>query len=227
MSEAYSSETNIYEHGIAVEGGEHPKSLRLIATAKLPIHAFFSLSIVDFDGYSLNERAVHLANINGPHYLADYYEERDLRYSILAALYHLNRLVDLYVRLTRLFERNYTPGKAVSGNTDDPRVYYEIDAFLGAARRVYEFIEKVILKHYFSGKKHRGSSMQNIINMMRKVLPIFATELQESWDTFGKKLKDYRDCVAHNDPLNEGSNTCWMNWHGNRWGDHQASRQSR
>ena len=218
MSEAYSSETSVYEHGIAVEGDEHPESLRPIATARLPIYAFFSLSIVDFEGHSLNERAVHLANVKGPHHPADYYEERDLRYSVLAALYHLNRLVDVYVRLTRLFECDYLPGKAVRGNTDDPRVFYEIDAFLGATRRVYEFIEKVILKHYFPGKKHRGSSMQNVINMMRKVLPLFATEVQESWDTFGKKLKNYRDCVAHNDPLNEGSNTCWMNWHGNRWG---------
>jgi len=218
MVEVYSSETDIYEYGITVEGDDHPESLRLIATARLPIYAFFSLSIVDFKENSLTKRAVHLANVKGPHYPADYYEERDLRYSVLAALYHLNRLVDLYVRLTRLFERDYPPGKAVRGNTDDPRVFYEIDAFLGAARRVYEFTEKLILKHYFPGKKHRGSSMQNVINMLRKVLPLFATELQESWNKFGKNLKDYRDCVAHNDPLNEGSNTCWMNWHGNRWG---------
>ena len=218
MVEVYSSEADIYEYGITVEGDDHPESLRLIATARLPIYAFFSLSIVDFKENSLNERAVHLTNGKGPHYPADYYEERDLRYSVLAALYHLNRLVDLYVRLTRLFERDYPPGKAVRGNTDDPRVFYEIDAFLGAARRVYEFTEKLILKHYFPGKKHRGSSMQNVINMLRKVLPLFATELQESWNKFGKNLKDCRDCVAHNDPLNEGSNTCWMNWHGNRWG---------
>jgi hypothetical protein len=39
MGEAYSSETNVYEHGIAVEGDEHPESLGLIATAKLPIYA--------------------------------------------------------------------------------------------------------------------------------------------------------------------------------------------
>ena len=48
MSEAHSSKTNIYEHGIAVENGEHPESLALIATAKLPIYSGFSLSIIDF-----------------------------------------------------------------------------------------------------------------------------------------------------------------------------------
>lgn len=218
MIEVYSSETNVYEHGVAVEGDEQVESLVLIATAKLPIYSGFSLSIVDFEGRSLNERAVHLASVKGPHHSADYNEERDLRYCVLAMLYHLNRLIDFYVRLTQLFERKFPPGTAIHGNTGDPRVFYEIDAFLGAARRIYEFIEKVILKHYFPGKKRRGSSIQNVINMLRKVLPFFATELKESWDTVGKQLKDYRDCVAHNDPLNDGGTTCWMNWHGNRWG---------
>jgi hypothetical protein len=77
MSPDRTDETNVYEYGIAVEGNEHLESLGLIATAKLPIYAGFSLSIVDFEGHSLNERAVHLANVKGPHYSADYYEEGD------------------------------------------------------------------------------------------------------------------------------------------------------
>ena len=88
---------------MAVEGGERPEPLNLIATAKLPIYAGFSLSIVDSARHSLNERAVHLANVKGPYYSADYYEEEDLRYCVLAMLYHLNRLIDLYVGLCQLF----------------------------------------------------------------------------------------------------------------------------
>jgi hypothetical protein len=99
MGKAYSSETNVYAHGIAVEGDEHPESLIMIATGGLPIYSGFSLSIVDFAGHSLNERAVHLANVKGPHRLAHYYEEYDVRYCVLATLYHLNRLIDLYVGL--------------------------------------------------------------------------------------------------------------------------------
>lgn len=151
MIEAYSSETNVYEHGIAVEGDEHMGSLGLIATAKQPIYSGFSLSIVDFEGYSLNKRAVHLANVKGSHSLADYYEEGDLRYCVLATLYHLNRLIDLYVRLTRLFERMHPLGTTIRGNMSDPRVFYEIDAFLGAARRVYESMKDVLWKHYHPG----------------------------------------------------------------------------
>src|SRR5437773_916138 len=105
MDKAYSSEANVYEHGILVEGDERPESLILIATAKLPIYSGFNLSIVDFEGHSLNERAVRLAEVNGSHFQADYYEEYDLRYCVLATLYHMNRLIDLYVWNTQLFER--------------------------------------------------------------------------------------------------------------------------
>ena len=219
MGEEYSSETNVYEHGIAVEGDEHPESLGLIATAKLPIYAFFGLSIVDFEGHSLNERAVHLANVKERHYTADYYEERDLRYSVLAALYHLNQLVDLYVRLTRLFERKHPPSTSARGNTGDPRVFYEIDAFLGAARRVYESMRKVLWKHYHSpGTTGRWRSIRTVVESPHDIPSPFVAELRKSWETFGKKLASYRDCVAHYDPLNDGHTTCWMNWHGNRWG---------
>jgi hypothetical protein len=220
MREAYSSDTNVYEHGIAVESDERPESLRLIATARLPIYAHFTLSIVDFKEHSLNERAVHLAKIGGPyHKPADYYEEKDLRYSVLATLYHLNRIIDLYVRLTQIFQRKYPPGSSTRGNTGDPRIFYEIDAFLGAARRVYESIRKVLWKHYRSpGTRGRWRSIRAVVETPHNIPAPFAAELRKSWGTFGEKLAAYRDCVAHYDPLNDGQTTCWMNWHGNRWG---------
>jgi hypothetical protein len=58
----------------------------------------------------INERAVHLANVKGPHRSAHYYEEYDVRYCVLATLYHLNRLIDLYVELCQLFE-HIPPGR--------------------------------------------------------------------------------------------------------------------
>ena len=219
MDEVYSPETNIYEHGIVAEGEGNPASLRLIATAKLPIYSGFSLAIVDLKEHSLNERAVHLARVNGPCYSADYYEEGDLRYFVLATLYHLNRLIDLYVRLTRLFEHIHPPGTAIRGNTSDPRVFYEIDAFLGAARRVYESIRKVLWKHYHGrGTTGRWSSIRKVVNSPDKIPASFATSLQQSWQSVGEELTAYRDCVAHYDPLTDGGTTCWMHWYGNRWG---------
>lgn len=218
MNDAYSSEANVYEHGILVEDDKPPESLRLIATAKLPIYSGFNLSIVGLEGHSLNERATHLAEVNGPHYQADYFEEHDLRYCVLATLYHMNRLVDLYVWNTQLFERIHPFGTARCGNIGDPRVFYEIDAFLGAARRVYEAIIQVLWKHYYPRTSGRWRSIRSAVNSLDNVPPLFATELQQSWNTFGEQLADYRDCVAHYVPLTDGNTTCWMDWFGNRWG---------
>jgi hypothetical protein len=219
MGEVYSSKKNVYEHGIALECDEPPESLRLLATARLPIYSGFSLSIVDFNGHSLNERAAYLANVKGPHYSADYYEESDVKYCVLATLYHLNRIVEQYVEVTELFERINPPGTAIAGNISNPKVFYEIDAFLGAARRIYESISKVLWKHYHPGTRGRWSSIRRLIERLPdKIPPTFATELQKSWNTFGEKLTDYRDCVAHYAPLTDGGTTCLMNWYGNRWG---------
>jgi hypothetical protein len=235
LGEAYSPETNVYEHGIVVEGDEHPESLGLIATATLPIYPGFSLTIVDFAGRSLSERAVHLADVQGPYASADYYEEEDLRYCVLATLYHLNQLIDLYVGRCQLFERIHPPGTAIHGNTSDPRVFYEIDAFLGAARRVYESIRKVLWKHYrHPGETGRWRSIRTVTKSLHEIPPLFVTELDNSWNTFGKKLTAYRDCIAHYDPLTDGGTTCWMDWYGNRWGmtvklpanPHDQSRQA-
>jgi hypothetical protein len=217
--EGYPPETDIYEHGIEAKGENIQPSLRLIATAKLPIYFGFTLTIVDDKGRSLTERAVHLFRVDQAHAVADYYEEDDLRYCVLATLYHLNRLVDLYVKLTRLFERLHPVGTAVKGNTSDPSVFYEVDAFLGSARRVYESLRKVLWKHYRGrGTTGRWSSIRKVVNSPDGIPTSFAASLQQSWWSVGEKLTAYRDCVAHYDPLTDGATTCWMNWHGDRWG---------
>jgi hypothetical protein len=209
---------NIYEHGIPTETDQWKGSLRLIATTDLPIYSGFSLTVLDLDGRSLTERAVNLGAVNGPYRNADYFEESDLRYCVLATLYHLNRLIDLYVAITQLFEKLHPLGTAVAGNMSDPRVYYELDAFLGAARRVYESMRKVLWKHYRTGQSGRWSSIRSALKATDIVPKTFAKQLADSWDQFGERLAEYRDCVTHYDPLTEIGTTCRVEWHGSKWG---------
>jgi hypothetical protein len=209
---------NVYEHGIAAESDEWGGSLKPVSSTDLPVHSGFSLTIVDIEGRSVNERAVGLGHVNGPCYAADYFEESDLRYCALAMLYHLSRLIELYVAVTQLFEKLHPPGTATSGNTTDPRVFYELDAFLGAARRLYESMRKVLWKHYGTGRTGRWRSIRTAIESVDIVPAPFAKRLAESWKLFGEMLADYRDCVAHYDPLTDGGTTCWMERYGNRWG---------
>jgi hypothetical protein len=88
---------NVYEHGIRTDDEDAPPKLKILGTTELPVYSGFSLSIVDLGGQSLNERAVHILEANGPYSSDDYYEESDLRYCLLATLYHLNRVMHLYV----------------------------------------------------------------------------------------------------------------------------------
>lgn len=215
----HSSGLNVYQHGVATDCDELLNSLTIVATTNLPIYSGFTLTILDGNGKSLNARAAHLAHVNGPCSSNDYFEEMDLRYCVLATLYHLNRLIDLYVENTRLFEHTYPKGAAISGSVWSPNVFYEIDAFLGAARRVYESIRRVLWKHY------KGPRMTGRWNSIRKVLASpnyvpdsFLAELENNWQTLGIKLTDYRDCVAHYEPLTNGLTTCWMERYEDRWG---------
>lgn len=208
---------NVYEHGIASTSDEWAGSLRILSSTDLPIYAGFTQTIIDLEGRSLNERAVHLGSVNGSYHIADYFEETDLRYTVLATLYHLNNLIDRYVTLTQVFEGLHPSGTATWGNTSDPRIFYELDAFLGAARRIYEAIRKVLWKHYGNGTGGRWDKIHSALKS--KLLPLtFSKQLNESWEAFGEKLADYRNCVAHYDPLTNGETTCWMERYGSRWG---------
>jgi hypothetical protein len=214
----YSFDTDIYEHGIAMEGNETPSSLRLLATTRLPIYSGFDLTIVDLHGKSLTERAVHVTNVVKAHSVADYYEESDLRYCVLATIYHLNRLANLYVESTKLFEHTYPKGTGIRGNTWKPSIFYEVDAFLGSGRRVYESIRKVLWKHYQNGNGGRWSSIRKVLTKPGNVPMPFVIKLTESWQAVGVKLTAYRDCVAHYEPLTNGLTTCWLDRYNGLWG---------
>ncbi|WP_280392300.1 hypothetical protein [Nocardia brasiliensis] len=213
----YPIDINVLEHGIVVPGSEETSST-VIATTRLPIYSGFTLAVVDPHGSSLIERALGVIRIDRAHTISDFYEEYDLRYALHSTLYHLNQLITLYTRGCQLFEDTYPDTKkAVQGNVSDPRVFYEIDALLGAARRVYEVVRKVLWKHHGSGSSGRWRSIRTAVRS--PLLPAdFAKTLGNSWDTYGETLADYRDCVAHYDPLTNGQTTCWMDRFDERWG---------
>ena len=148
----------IFEHGILAESDEWQGALRLIGRTDLPVHSGFTFALADHLEKSLNERAVQVGRCNQSHCTADYYEESDLRYCVHASLYHLDSMTQMYVTHTQRFQK---AAKGVSGNTSDPRVHYELDAFLGTSRRVYEAIRVVLWKHYSSTSGGRWRSIES------------------------------------------------------------------
>jgi hypothetical protein len=144
----YPDGIDVLEHGNEVSAGtgDPPAGLARLATTLEPIYSGYTLAIIDQSRSSLTHRGTHLVNVPSPYRTSDLWDEQDVRYCLLSALYRLNRIIDLYVEKCRLFEEHSPVG--LSGNTSDPRIYYEIDAFLGDARRVYESIRKVLWRHY-------------------------------------------------------------------------------
>lgn len=87
---SYAENIDVFEHGIVVSDGERPPAgLSIIATTRQPIYNCYSLTLVDRDGTSLSDRAVHALEVSGPHAVVDYHEESDVRFFLRESLYHL------------------------------------------------------------------------------------------------------------------------------------------
>src|SRR5437016_9042793 len=108
------------------------------------------------------------------------------------------------LKSTRLFEQLHPKGTTNRGNTWKPSIFYEVDAFLGAGRRVYESVSKVLWKHYQIGQGGRWSSIRKLLAAPGNVPTAFVNRLSESWHTVGGKLTAYRDCVTYYQPLTNG-----------------------
>lgn len=211
-------DVDIYEHGVLVSGeGGPPVPLQLVATTRMPIYSGYSLCIVDTDGTSLTERATALLLPIGPYVTADFWDESDVRYCVLAMLYHMDHVVNRYVSKCRLFESDPHLKTAIRGNVDDPQLFFEVDALISSARRVYESIRKVLWKYYKSGSESRWRSIRTAL-VDDQIPAGIRNSMNESWSTVGEKLTAYRDCVTHYDPLTNGQPTCWMEPIGDRWG---------
>ena len=119
----------------------------------------------------------------------------------------------------QLFEEHESDPKIAQGNTSDPQVYFEVDAFLGDARRIYDSISKVLWKHYVGNSQGRWRSIRKLVESEAALATIpaeFPQPLKQSWDVFGIKLTDYRDFVMHIAPL-AGEGATWMNRYDGRW----------
>lgn len=218
----YIQPTTVYEGGtrnVAIGNA------RAVATTKLPVYSGHTLAILDpaKPDRSVSDIAVNALEINRAHRIADYHEEYDLRYTLRAALYHLNRVIDQYAWACRLFDELHPDLRSGrTGNTSNQALAFEVDATLSAARRIYESLRKVIWKHYRPEGVDAASRWRSFDNMLKTVdtttiSPDCADILKHSWNSSGRRLKAYRDCLSHADALDDGGNTCWLTQQNGRW----------
>lgn len=196
-----------------------------MATTSLPIHSGLTLAILDpsADGSSLVARAHQVGTVNRSHWAAEFYDEADLRYTLRAMFYHLNRIVDQYTQTCHLFDEIHPQLRPErTGSVSNQTIGFEVDAFLGVSRRVYEAIRKVVWKYFKPESETVGSRWRSFEKMLPALAtsaldPGFILELQHSWSTFGIKLKAYRDCLSHADGLDNDGHICWLTQYDGRW----------
>jgi len=126
-----------------------------------------------------------------------------LAYDVGATLHHCVNLAKTYESIVVDHKRiSSIPGLSDAdseyvhfSNRSEP--YYELDALLSAARRVYDKIGHCVW-HAF--ENHSGGMPDNLAKILLRLkgcpAPL-AERLENSWSTVGQKLKAYRDCTQH------------------------------
>lgn len=95
--------------------------------------------------------------------------------------------------------------------------YYEFDALITAARRAYEALRHPLWKA-FGNRGPCPRSFETVLTSA-KILPELQAVLQQSWESYGRKLKDYRDCIVHYVPIDYGTSQIQLfSIPGNIWG---------
>ena len=120
-----------------------------------------------------------------------------------------------YEHVAQIFETTDPGGSAVRGNTDYPPIFSELEASLGAARRWYELLRHLLWARLGDPARARPRSFEKVLNELRPQ-PVHAL-LAKRWSDVGEHLKDHRDAIAHNDPINDGATTSWTSPADGRW----------
>lgn len=211
----------IYSRGIVVESDQDhlPASVHLLATKASPVQSGAPMALIDTLGRSLNERIDRVGQVGGAHRVSDCFEEADLRLLLQACSYHVARMTELYVERNRDFERSYDYQTTLRGNTSEPRVYYELSAFLSSARSWYDALMRLLWKRFDRGQP-MPRHFTEFINKQkyRGMVPApYERALLEGWSAWGQLLNEYRNSAVHRAPLNQPGTTCWIESLERRW----------
>jgi hypothetical protein len=123
----------------------------------------------------------------------------DLQYLLGAVAHHCKKLAEIYSDICHVHDCLPMPRTAhtptILGRFQEP--WYEFDALITAARRTYDSMRHVVWSNYGS----KGSTPRSLTATLRdcgtRIPATLRDRLEESWDRYGKKLTDYRDCIQH------------------------------
>jgi hypothetical protein len=137
-----------------------------------------------------------------------------LDYLSNALAYHLEALARNYESARDRFQEvSLIPGAELSDEVNfsyQPEPYFEFDAVITAARRAYDSCRYLLWRIWGPAKSSVPSSFSRTIPLCRKLDPAVRDNLISSWDRYGRRLTDYRDCIQHYVPVDFGLATMFM-----------------
>ena len=127
---------------------------------------------------------------------------QNLLYGLGALNYHCIQLAGTYCKIIRSATRFPIdkPNRWIFGNQPEP--YYEFDALITVARRTYNALGHIIWNLFGSKKGGAPDNFERTIQLCEKKCPTtLKNRLKLSCSQFGSKVKDYRDCIQHYNPI--------------------------
>lgn len=152
---------------------------------------------------------VDLAKINLTHSI-------NMNYVVGAVVYHCKRLAILYSQITQEYPKSVNlhnendPSDPYSEQfwaSNRPAPFYEIEALITSGKRAFESMRYVIWNDIGKNRTHPPKGFFTTLNQCNNLPNPLKTRLAHSWENFGKKVSNYRDCIQHNFPMSKG----WSN----------------
>lgn len=153
--------------------------------------------------------------MTGSHFTPGSIQRRhNLAYVASSVVYHCKRLADAYSGIALDMVRM----SSIPGHVDASFVsysyqlepYFELDALLTAARRAYDTSRYILWGAFGPDKGGIPSNFKKTLRACRSLPLELKAILEQSWETYGEQLTDYRDCIMHYSPIDFGFSTANM-----------------
>jgi hypothetical protein len=228
----------IYEHGIEIKllNGERcvpalmkgPSDDRFLFSDFLKKYAI--RPVLSFEDFSEGESFIHILSIDGMRSLnldcTNFRIASSLRaslwhkylrflYDIGSVMHHCISLAKCYADLSDDFSRHRSipgypadeSGHVLFGGRHE--IYYEFDALISAARRVYNEL-KMITWDKFGAGRDTPKKMDDMLHGVTSMPETVKHRMLASWQQHGARLKDYRDCAHHHTSLDIGNGSALL-----------------
>ena len=137
-------------------------------------------------------------------------------YTLGATAYHCEQLAECYASISKDFARLPSIPGALNGEPAmfgrQPTPYYEFDACITAARRLFEACRHLMWKTYGRGGPGPDGFWNTLVELRKSpsLADIPYDDIEGTWSQYGRRLSDYRNCIIHHVPVDFGMTAAWM-----------------